>query len=287
MTRKILLFSAFAGITALTLSSYDNGAYFGGAGNRTGSAGSTANCSTGGCHSTNTANTKPTVVVLSNGTPVTKYLPGVTYTIAVGGSNTSASLPKFGFQLSAVKSSNTSQQAGSFSNVPANVAIRNAGGLQLVEHSAPLGGTGSGTNWAYATSFSWTAPAAGTGQVTFFLTLNAVNGNNSTSGDQPNNITATINEIPAGITEIDGSIHVAAYPNPATDYVNLRMSDVAAGTYAVTVFDLNGKKIVTESVQVSGSNFETTLSARTWAAGLYHIQIAGNGAEKTLSVVKQ
>lgn len=287
MTKRILLFTAFAGITALTLSSYDNGPFAGGAGNRTGSAGSTANCTTGGCHSANTANTKPTVVVLSGATPVTKYLPGATYTIAVGGTNSTAALPKFGFQLSAVKVSNTSQQAGTFSGVPSGVAIRNSGGLQLVEHSSPLSGTGTGNTWAYATSFSWTAPAVGTGQVEFFLTLNAVNGNNSTSGDQPNNITATINEIPAGIEEIQGAINVAAYPNPATDRVNIKMSDVANGTYGLTVFDLNGKKIVTESLDVTGGNFETALNAQTWAAGLYHIKIAKGGSERVLSVVKQ
>jgi hypothetical protein len=290
MTKKILLFTAFAGITALTMSSYNDGPW-GPNGtnglNRTGSAGSSANCTGSGCHGANNTNTKPTIVVSANGNPVTKYIPGVVYTVTVGGGNTSAALPKFGFQLSAVKTANTSQQAGSFSSAPANVAIRTAGSLQLVEHSSPLSGTGSGNNWLYATSFNWTAPATGTGQVTFYLTLNAVNGNNATSGDQPNSVTATLNEVPAGINEVQGAINVSAYPNPATDYVRIKMSDVANGRYTLAVFDLNGKKVATSDLEVSSNNFETALDARAWAAGLYHIKIAKDGAEKTLSVVKQ
>ena len=70
------------------ITSYSSGpAQIGGL-NRTGSKGSTAGCGTAGCHDPS-ANTVVTIEVDSLNFPVTRYVPGNTYTIKVLGTKES------------------------------------------------------------------------------------------------------------------------------------------------------------------------------------------------------
>src|SRR4051812_49184587 len=104
MKRKVLLLSLCAGISALVLSSYQNGPAQGGAGNHTGSGSSQASCSGSGCHAANNTNTSFYLSVLSlSGNTVTNYVPGTTYRVELTGANTGGFFPKFGFQASSVK----------------------------------------------------------------------------------------------------------------------------------------------------------------------------------------
>ncbi|XZF12651.1 choice-of-anchor V domain-containing protein [Chitinophagaceae bacterium MMS25-I14] len=287
MRKKILLFTAFGAMTVFTLSSYKNGPAAGGAGNRTGSAGSTANCSTGGCHAANTTHTTVGLTLTnSSNQVVSSYVGGQTYTVTVVGANTSASLPKFGFQVSCVGAANTSSQRGTFTG-GGNVSIRTSGSLSLAEHNTSIAGTGGGTAWAYTTTFTWTAPAVGSGPVEFFIALNAVNGDNSTSGDQPNVATVTFNEATTGIGTLSGDVAVKAYPNPATDHVQISLDNATAGTYALNVFDMTGRKVANSAVTVNGTQTEVSLSTADWAAGMYHVQISKDGMQRTIAVVKK
>lgn len=288
MCKKFILFSAFAGMAIVTLSSYSNGPYHGGQLNRTGSAGSVANCSGSGCHAANTANTQVSVTLMSNGQLVTSYTPGQTYTVNITGINTSgASLPAFGFQASCVSNANTSTQAGSFATAGSNPALRLASGsLQLVEHSSPIAGTATSGGWTYSTSFSWTAPAAGTGTVKFFVTLNAVNGNGNTNGDQPNATTALISEATTGVNETTKDIALKVFPNPAQNDINIHADNVTPGSYMLTVFDLTGKKLESKNVTANGAELETNISVSGWAAGMYHIQLSKDGMRTVIPFVK-
>ncbi|PZF73512.1 choice-of-anchor V domain-containing protein [Taibaiella soli] len=285
MCKKFILFSAFAGMAIVTLSSYQNGPYQGGNLNRTGSAGSSANCS-GGCHGSNTASTIVNITLSSNGQTVTSYTPGQTYTVTITGSNAN-NLPYFGFQASCVKNSSTSTQAGSFAASGTNPAVRNASGsLQLVEHNSPIAGTAAGSGYSYSTSFSWTAPAAGTGSVKFFVTLNAVNHDGTTNGDQPNANTALISEATTGVSEATKDVALNIFPNPAQNDINIHADNVTPGTYSLTVFDLTGKKLESKNVIANGSELETSVSVGGWAAGLYHIQLSKDGMKKVIPFVK-
>jgi len=287
MRKKFLLFSAFAGIAIATLSSYSDRPYHGGAGNRTGSNNSTANCSTGGCHSANTSNTQITITVMNNGTAVTTYVPGQTYTVTISGINTSGtSLPYFGFQASTVSNANTANQAGTITATAGSTALRNAGSLQLLEHTTPIAGTAVSGGWSYSTSFQWQAPAAGTGQVKFFVTLNAVNHNGLVSGDQPNANTAIISEAPTGVNEATKDVALKVFPNPAQNDVNIHADNVTPGTYTVTVFDLTGKKLENKNVTATGSELETSISVSGWAAGMYHVQLSKDGLKRVIPFMK-
>lgn len=140
-------------------------------------------CASGGCHSSNAAATTVAAIsLLDNVTnlPVTEYEGGKTYKILMTGNNTS--LNQFGFQL------RESNNKGTFSGFPANVGKQ---GLGFITHSSRLSKTGL----IFSVQMTWTAPAAGSGTVSFDGLINAVNGNGNNSGDAVSAVkTTTYNE---------------------------------------------------------------------------------------------
>ena len=190
MKRGLLIVLSLSAVYLVT-SSYSSGPGLNGL-NRTGSQGTIAGCGNG-CH-TSSSNTLVTITVDSAGTSLTHYTPGITYTIKIHGTN-SANQPAFGFQFSAAKGvGNAQTQAGTFSGLPTNVHTATVNGMTLVEHGDQLAGSGG----TYNVSFQWTAPAAGTGTVSMYAALNAVNNNNSDNGDQFNTTSVTISEMTSG-----------------------------------------------------------------------------------------
>jgi hypothetical protein len=214
MRKKLLLISLAAAFIGLC-------AYSGGPGqaaglNRTGSQGSTPGCG-GGCHDFS-ANTAVTIEVDSLTFPVTHYTAGFTYTIKIHGTN-SISQPAFGFQFSAVSGVGVGQvQAGTFSSIPANAHTVVVNGLTLVEHSSAISSAGG----IYTEAFSWTAPAAGTGTVSLYVALNAVNLNGNNSGDEYNFTSSTLTE------------NVCALPVITTGPVAQTVCSGASVTFSVT-----------------------------------------------------
>ena len=288
MKKKPLLILLATGAAALALSSYSAGPYAGGAGNHTGSAGSTAGCSTGGsCHAANTANTTLNISILSGTTVVSKYTPGTVYTVQLLGGNVSAHLPRFGFQASCVKAAATSVQAGTFATGgTANIAVR-ASTPQLIEHTSAIAAlTSSGNNNAYSVSFQWTAPAAGTGTVRFFAALNAVNFNGGEGGDQPNVTTFDLPENATGITTVGKDAALNIYPNPAANTVHIRMNGAVAGSYYAAIHNLAGQAIWSEMI-TPDNNREAAVNVSAFAPGMYYFSVVKDGVLQTIPFVKQ
>jgi hypothetical protein len=175
MMRKFLIavlpLSLWALLSADTMSST-------GIAGRTGSPGET-NCSS--CHSTYPINSVGGSVTLNNpNMPGNVYTPGQTYSMSVTVARTGVNL--FGFGLEAL---NAAGQNAGILNVTdaASTQIKNATitgiSRRNLVHTAG-GGSGAGSK---TFNFSWTAPAVGTGAVTFYFAGNCVNGNTLTSGD--------------------------------------------------------------------------------------------------------
>lgn len=196
-TLFLSIFSLLLGATWFFLSSNTDGVlsvyYSGGPANsgidRTGSpfsGGQTCNA----CHSGGSGSTTISFALknASNAT-VTSYLPGVSYTAEF---TVTSNLVIKGFQAVALRSGNL--QAGNFTAaLTTQSVISSLGGKQYPEHQ---GSSGTGIF-----KFTWVAPAAGSGNVTFYACGNGVNGNGGTTGDLPSSpITAVISEaIPTSI----------------------------------------------------------------------------------------
>ncbi|NCX95021.1 MAG: hypothetical protein EBX41_01180 [Chitinophagia bacterium] len=195
--KKSFLVVLIAGILCQIVLSSDSRGY---RGNVTGSTGAGTGANQGcSCHGSQNGSIDVSVELDSAGTAVNHYTPGGSYTIKISGvNNSSSSLPKFGFQLSAVLANATpaggntmagqpgAMQAGTWgTSLPTGTSSITVGSLFLIGHSTPLAaatGTG-GSGTTYVQSIPWTAPAANSGAVVIYGVLNAVNGNSASNGD--------------------------------------------------------------------------------------------------------
>jgi hypothetical protein len=233
-------------------------------------------CNTSGCH-TGTLNSGGGSVTVITDVPATGYVPGQPYSVQVqvtaGGSNGS----KYGFSASAVKSG-TSTFTNGFAASDATTLAKSGG--QFIVHNSSV--AGSGPNSSYTFSFQWTAPASGTGDVTFFAAGNSANGNNSDSGDQIYTGSLTVSEAPgAGLTEsIVNAFNL--FPNPAEEMLNISVPDHLIGS-SVRVIDVQGKTVLNQQLNHSSA----TLNVSVFTAGYYVVELLKNGQVYTSRFVKK
>ena len=280
MKKTFLLLPLIGAFAYVTLSSNHNG--YGT--NRTGSRGGTVGCGSG-CHATSaTAGITMAIELDSAGVPVTHYKPGMSYVLKMTGTNTTSSnLPKYGAQLTVVSGSgSTSVDRGStFSSLPTGMSTYSSGTITVLEHTtrlSPTTGTGA-TGTTYVVSVNWTAPTAGTGTVTAYGVVNAVNNSPSSedNGDLWNNKNVSFAEWPAAVNAVENvtASDINVYPNPVTNVLN-----ITGFNGAVTVYDMNGKAVANE-------NDVTSINTSNWVAGMYFVVLNSNGAVTTKTIVKQ
>ena len=141
-------------------------------------------CAKSGCHSGGAFGAAITTQLLNAANvAVTSYSPGQPYTLKISMTKTTGT-PGYGFQTTCATAANVG--VNSWGTPPAGTHAKTKTGHTYIEHSKALK---SGV-----ILLSWTAPAKGTGSVTFYSSGNEVNGNGSTSGDQPVNTSLTIAE---------------------------------------------------------------------------------------------
>lgn len=165
---------------------------------------------------------------------LTEYNPGETYTISVNINDESSS--KFGFQAIALDADNN--PIGTIS-AGTGTKIYTQAGSDYIEHSAPS------TDGAF--SFEWTAPETSEGDVTFYASGNASNGNNAVSGDNIYTASETVSPISSSIDEAKYNDLKFIQLSPGT--IQLNLSDVEFDN--VEVFNLNGQRIK-QLTKVSG-----------------------------------
>ncbi len=245
-------------ITGCALMNFSNGPAAGNA-NATGSPGSTS-CGAGGCHgSVNTARLSIDIID-ANSQAVTEYTPGevysITYTISAA---TIASASRWGMQSAVLDASDA--QAGTLANASANLNTVNLGGIDFVEHGPPSSDS--------TFSVTWTAPAAGTGDVTVYANGIAANNNGAASSDAfaggtPITLTEMVMDTVIDTTSIyDRSFDARykLYPNPVQ--ANLVVESPSAGT--LQVFSLAGQLVLTTEV----ANGINSIDATAIESGLY------------------
>lgn len=298
MKKSVLLITAASAIGWLTLSSYKDGPGVHGL-NRTGGPGSGGlTCSEAGCHGPASPSTKLNWVEMKNkstGEVVGKYVPGQTYEVSFS----CMLIPppttnyKIGFQIMALKASDNTSAGILAPNTtnpgnpinPGTAHVAPVGGRSILEHSTPI----DILNNAMSITFDWTAPAAGTGDVTFYAIVNAVNGNDlADNDDMPSSpLSVTIPEQGLSVAELDANIRLNAYPNPSMSNMTLSFEDATPGQYDINVMDLNGRAIYNQSVQISSSSARQVIPASQWASGMYLLRVSKEGAQRTMTIVKQ
>ena len=137
------------------------------------------------------------------GSVPTSYTPGQTYTLTVAVVRTGMS--RWGFELVPLKNSDNSM-AGSFTNTTQLTATQTLNSKIYISHSSLITGQDgtfrgvvTGGNW----TFSWIAPAAGAGAVTFYAAGNAANNSGTNAGDRI--YTTMISATEGATTDVDAT----------------------------------------------------------------------------------
>ncbi len=202
---------ALAGATLVLFPANSNGRAFSANQGNTGAPGE-AGGTCGSCHGGGAFGPVSGSLAVSDagGSPVESWEAGQTYdlTLTVAASGNPAG---YGFQLTALDGA--AQEAGTLAAGSANTRVATAG---LVDDRVYAEHAGASATNAF--TVSWTAPAAGTGTVTFHFCGNAVNGNAGSSGD--NAMPASSLVLPeAGATGLASlwPDDLGVYPNPVRD----------------------------------------------------------------------
>ncbi len=204
----------------------------GAAGGRTGAPGET-NCTA--CHSgtAQDGTTENNLTVLSGVSPVTSYVPGTTYSVAL---NMTSSPAKKGFQATALTSAGV--MAGTFTGVAGITSINAASSKSYANHTAT-----SNTNATTLWGWSWTAPATDVGDITFYVATNKTNSNNTNAGDviylSQHVITSTL-----GLVEqTDNQLNFTVGYSPENNSAVFNFTTLSVGEMVLNLVDLNGRSV--------------------------------------------
>lgn len=92
--------------------------------------------------------------------------------------------------------------------------------------------------------------------------------------------TASINENDLAKTQVD------VYPNPASDIVNIQLGENWNGQTSITVTDLNGKTVLSQTnVNASGANNTVTMDISNLVTGVYLVRVSNNTSVATSKLI--
>jgi methionine-rich copper-binding protein CopC len=242
---------------------------------RTGSPGeSTCNvtCHTGFALNDGTGS----ITISSPDMPTWEYMPGDTYTIDVTVSRAGNSL--FGVDVECLTGSSPAQNAGVLVITnSAQTQIKNNIVSSVTRHNVvhKLNG-GTGTD-SHTFSFKWVCPTTNVGNVTFYATGNAANGNNLTSGDHIYKLTQVVTPaLGAGMNAAEENpAAFNIYPNPATDHLSVSFDAKAGEDYSVHLISADGKEVAQLGTGITtGDPIEISASLPAdLKPGLYLVQL--------------
>lgn len=222
---------------------------------KTGSPGDGANCTE--CHG-GTATT--TAGLITTNIPASGYVPGQTYSITAN--NTLTGSGKYGFEVSPQNAAGT--QLGTLA---AGSGSKLVGGTKYVTHS-------NANSTTHTWTFNWTAPAAGTGDVTFYGAF---------ARNKPGPVTLstlTVQEAasaPGAAGPIAGQTSVCL--NTTANYSIAAVSGATSYTWTAPA----GANIVSGQGTLAVS-IEFTASAVSGNVSVYGSNSNGNGAASNLGI---
>jgi hypothetical protein len=256
--------------------SYQNGAPSG----RSGSISGSSTCTS--CHSGGTNAIQPGWITST--VPASGYVPGTTYTVTA--TCTYAGRSMFGFEMTPENSTGTKKGTIIVTNTTTTQTI--SAGRYITHKTAGTTGTAGSHTW----SFNWTAPAAGSGTITFYGAFLCANGNNSSSGDATYKANLAVNEdlIANVLTENStGRPAVSVFPNPVSDHLNVNYKINHQGMVEIKLFDLRGRVIESFLSEIKSpgdyqNDFKIPFNLN---AGVYFLEIATETGNTTTRVLVQ
>jgi hypothetical protein len=259
MVRKFTLFVSLLFVASLAVDLHFNSANSNGTGAPAGNTGSPADgasCgSSSSCHNNNNPTTNNDF--FATNIPAAGYTPGATYTFIVSFSG----IGNKGFQISPQKSN------GQYVGTLVNTTTTGASGTKIVgskyiTHTlAQSAGSGSWT-------FNWTAPAAGTGAVTFYGAY--ISGRFNVHGKGSKTFQENLS---ASVADVQKNKMFTVFPNPVTDKLNISFSLESNQHLSVKVYDITGKEMLSliDGVENGGEQLRSFDIHDRLNAGMYFV----------------
>jgi hypothetical protein len=143
-------------------------------------------------------------------------------------------------------------------------------GLQAQESVNAIGGNASGSGGSASYSV---------GQVVY-TTNTGTNGSVAQGVQQPYEISVvTAIEVAKGI-----NLSITAYPNPTTDYLQLKVESETLKDLSFQLYDINGKLLQTKKL----TGTETQIKMSSYVPSTYFVKvIAGNQSIKEFKIIKK
>lgn len=250
---------------------------------------SESSCSRVGCHVSNILRVKDSSSTFSF-TPAlvnNAYQPGTTYDVAITIAYNQRS--KFGFQATVLNSNNT--KGGDLAKTTAadntTSLVTGTGTFANRQYIQHTNNGNTGTN-SRTWSFKWTAPAAGTGTVTFYTSMLAADGNGSNNSlDSTYRSRYTIREAVASSVDpnLGSQIGFRAYPNPANDYLNLDFKLEKSQDVQLAMLNLAGQVVRTQTIEASAGQQTHRVDVSGMNTGVYLLKVTLGGRSLTHKVV--
>ncbi len=229
------------------------------------------------CTACHTGTSVPMPGLITSNIPGSGYLPGNTYTIT--GTISAAGKVKFGFEISP-QAPNGAQLGTMLITNGTTTRFATVSQKYVTHQLAGTSAPGGSRSW----SFDWVAPAAGTGDVTFYGAFNSTNSNGSTSGDAITLSTLTVSEdITAGIGSPALVYGLATFPNPASDHITVRPHQLKRMPFQASVVSLNGS-MHSEAQMNGGDNLQFDVTGL--APGVYLLKITQEGKHFVSKFIK-
>ncbi len=194
------------------------------------------------------------------GTEVTEYLAGKTYTVTATISTTTAP-GGYGLQMVGLTDIDDNN-AGSLLNPSANAQLAEVAGRSYLEQA--------GLSSSNVFTAEWTAPAEGSGSVTFYAAGHAANGNGQSSGDQASQTSVAFGEnVVESTVDFENDLFTIS-PNPVLDFTTISLDRVVNGT--VNIFSATGQIVLTTAINSDSQIVNLT----DFAKGTYVVSIRNN-----------
>ena len=235
------------------------------------------------CHTASNITSSLAISVLNtSGDTVTQYVPGQQYTARVVVTAVTGNPQGYGFQMIALKDTGNTDLDG-FSDMNPNnykIVTVNSTGRTYAEHD----------NVSTPNTFNvkWTAPATGTGSVTFYAAGNAVNKNGQNNGDGASFSNLKLTEGSSSSTKNPDAERIAlrVWPNPAESEAKMSVTLPEGGAYRLAVFNLSGRLVWETSQQLPAGDNLLDVPVAGWEAGVYFATLSGRGISANVKVVK-
>jgi hypothetical protein len=250
MTRKILFI--FTALLSLIIFSSNSGGRSTGTTGAPGETGVTC----AGCHFGGSFNPDMEVLLYdTEGAQVSSYKPGQEYTVEVKVNARMGSPSRYGFQALSLKDQDNTN-AGQFTEPGQRVRTFTSMNRQYIVQSSA-----SNSNTFTA---KWTAPAEGTGAVSFYAAGIAANGNSNTTGDSPVNDKFTFSEDATSSTDfLQEEEAIVVFPNPALNFIQFSHTHNISH---IVIYDTKGAKVLET---MNNGNF---LDIGSLGSGIYIIR---------------